>query len=76
MGCMERYAAKDMESRKVMLAPWLALAIAVRMNRLLRADVERAIHVTNVNGLNRKLPQLISWGHVWLFAPESHTLRQ
>jgi hypothetical protein len=43
---------------KVKLAPWEALAMAVRMNRLVRAEVERAMHVATVKGLNRKLQDI------------------
>jgi hypothetical protein len=41
-----------------MLAPWDALAMAVRMNMFVRAEVERARHVRTVNGLKRKLPKV------------------
>lgn len=40
---------------KVMLAPWEALAMAVKMKRFVKADVDLAMHVVMVNGLNRKL---------------------
>jgi hypothetical protein len=40
---------------QVMLAPWEALAMAVRMKRLVKAEVERAMHVAIVKGLKRKL---------------------
>ena len=40
---------------KVKLAPWEALAMAVRMKRFVRAEVERAMHVRTVKGLKRKL---------------------
>jgi hypothetical protein len=55
IGCIDRYAAKERASMKVMLAPWEALAMAVRTKRLVKDDVERAIHVATVKGLNRKL---------------------
>lgn len=55
IGCMDRYAAKDKARMKVMLAPWEALAMAVRMKRLLKADVDRAMQVAIVKGLRRKL---------------------
>ena len=38
-----------------MLAPWQALAMAVRMKRLVRLEVERDRHVARVKGLKRKL---------------------
>lgn len=44
-----------MASMKVLLAPWEALAIAVKMNRFEKAEVERARHVAMVKGLKRKL---------------------
>jgi len=50
-GCMPRYAANDRASTKVLLAPWDALAMAVRMKRFVRAEVERARHVRMVKGL-------------------------
>lgn len=40
---------------KVLLAPWEALAMAVKMNRFEKAEVERARHVAMVKGLKRKL---------------------
>jgi hypothetical protein len=40
---------------QVMLAPWEALAMAVKMNRFVKAEVERAMHVATVNGLKRTL---------------------
>ena len=40
---------------KVALRPWDALAIAVRMKRVVRADGERAMQVAMVKGLKRKL---------------------
>jgi hypothetical protein len=52
---MPRYAAKERASVKVMLAPWEALAMAVKMNMFVRAEVERARHVRTVKGLKRKL---------------------
>jgi hypothetical protein len=52
---MDRYAAKDRASIDVMLAPWDALAMAVRMKRLEKAEVDLAMHVAMVNGLKRKL---------------------
>jgi hypothetical protein len=52
---MERYAARARASTQVMLAPWEALAIAVRINRLVKAEVDRAMHVAIVKGLKRKL---------------------
>jgi hypothetical protein len=55
MGCMAKYEARAVARTKVMLAPWEALAMAVRMKRLVRADVERAMHVATVKGLKRKL---------------------
>jgi hypothetical protein len=55
IGCIDRYAAKARASMKVTLAPWDALAMAVRMKRLVKAEVERARHVATVKGLNRKL---------------------
>lgn len=58
IGCMARYAAKERASVKVMLAPWDALAMAARMNMLVRAEVERARHVRTVKGLRRKLSQV------------------
>lgn len=61
IGCMPRYAAKDRARMKVLLAPWDALAMAVRMNRFVRAEVERARHVRTVKGLNKKLPCVSSW---------------
>ena len=57
-GCMPRYAANDRASVKVMLAPWEALAMAVRMNMFVRAEVERARHVKTVNGLKRNLQRI------------------
>lgn len=60
MGCMARYEAKDRARMKVMLAPWDALAMAVKMKRLVRADVERAMHVATVKGLKRKLSRVSS----------------
>jgi hypothetical protein len=39
----------------VKLTPWEALAMAVRMKRFVRAEVERAMHVATVKGLKRKL---------------------
>ena len=42
---------------KVKLAPWEALAMAVRTKRFVRAEVERAMHVATVKGLNRKLSE-------------------
>ena len=65
MGCMERYAAKDRARMKVMLAPWEALAMAVRMKRLLKAEVDRAIHVAIVKGLRRKLYMISLWMATW-----------
>ena len=55
MGCIPRYAAKEIANMNVMLAPWEALAMAVRMNMLVMAEVERARHVRTVKGLKRKL---------------------
>lgn len=55
MGCIERYEANDNASMQVMLAPWEAFAMAVRMKRFVNAEVDRATHVAIVNGLNRKL---------------------
>jgi hypothetical protein len=55
IGCMERYAARARASTQVMLAPWEALAMAVRMNRLVKAEVDRAMQVAIVKGLKRKL---------------------
>jgi hypothetical protein len=40
---------------KVLLAPWDAFAMAVRMNRLEKAEVDRARQVAIVKGLKRKL---------------------
>jgi hypothetical protein len=40
---------------KVLLAPWDAFAMAVRMNRLEKAEVDRARLVAIVKGLKRKL---------------------
>ena len=39
----------------VMLDPWEALAMAVKMNMFVRAEVERARQVRTVKGLKRKL---------------------
>jgi len=55
IGCMAKYDAKAVASMKVKLAPWDALAMAVRMKRFVRAEVERATQVRTVKGLNRKL---------------------
>ena len=55
IGCMERYEAADRASTQVTLAPWQALAMAVRMHRLVKVEVERAMHETSAKGLNRKL---------------------
>lgn len=55
MGCMARYEAMAAASTKVKLAPCVALAMAVRMKRFVRAEVDCAIHVATVNGLKRKL---------------------
>lgn len=52
---MPRYAATERASVKVMLAPWEALAMAVKMNMFVRAEVERARQVRTVKGLKRKL---------------------
>jgi len=52
---MERYAAEAIARVEVLLAPWAAFAMAVRMKRLERAEVERARHVAIVKGLKRKL---------------------
>lgn len=52
---MEKYEAKAVDRMKVKLAPWEALAMAVRMKRFVRAEVERAMHVRTVKGLKRKL---------------------
>jgi hypothetical protein len=52
---MARYDAKARESRNVKLAPWHALAMAASMKRFVKAEVERAMHVAIVKGLNRKL---------------------
>ena len=52
---MAKYDAKAVASIKVKLAPWDALAMAVIMKRLVRAEVERATQVRTVNGLKRKL---------------------
>jgi hypothetical protein len=52
---MPRYAANERASVKVMLAPWEALAMAVKMNRFVGAEVERARQVRTVKGLKRKL---------------------
>ena len=41
-----------------MLAPWAAELIASRMKRLLNEVVERAMQVTIVKGLNKKLETL------------------
>jgi hypothetical protein len=41
---------------KVLLAPWEAFAMAVRMNKLEKAEVDRARQVAMVKGLNRNLP--------------------
>jgi hypothetical protein len=51
IGCMPRYAANERASMKVLLAPWEALAMAVRMKRFVRAEVERARQVRTVKGL-------------------------
>ena len=51
IGCMPRYAANESASMKVLLAPWDALAMAVRMKRFVMAEVERARHVRTVKGL-------------------------
>jgi hypothetical protein len=61
IGCMDRYAAKDRASMKVMLAPWDALAMAVKMKRFVKAEVDRAMHVAMVNGLRRKLFVVSTW---------------
>ena len=55
IGCIAEYEANAVARIKVKLAPCDALAMAVRMKRFVRADVERAIHVRTVKGLNRKL---------------------
>jgi hypothetical protein len=55
IGCMERYEAAAKASTQVTLAPWQALAMAVRMHRLVSVEVERAIHEARAKGLNRKL---------------------
>lgn len=61
---------------KVTLVPWDALAIAVRMKRLVKAEVERARHVATVNGLNRKLQRVsmvsmpTEWCHTQLLEPD------
>lgn len=55
IGCMERYAAKAAARMKVVLAPWEALAMAVRINRFVSAEVDRARHVAIVKGFKRKL---------------------
>lgn len=55
IGCIDRYAAKERASMKVMLAPWEAFAMAVKMKRVVKDDVDRAMHVATVKGLNRKL---------------------
>lgn len=52
---MDRYAAEAMAKINVLLAPWAAFAMAVRMKRFERAEVERARHVAIVKGLKRKL---------------------
>ena len=54
MGCMDRYEAKAVARIKVKLAPWAALAMAVRTKRLVRAEGERARQVARVKGLKRK----------------------
>jgi hypothetical protein len=61
IGCMERYAAKARAKVQVMLAPWEALAMAVRTNRLVKAEVDRAMHVAIVKGLKRKLSVVSTW---------------
>ena len=53
-GCMAKYEAKAVARMKVKLAPWDAFAMAVRMKRLVRAEVERAMQVATVKGLNKK----------------------
>lgn len=52
---MAKYEAKAVARMNVKLAPCEALAMAVRMKRLVSAEVERAMHVATVKGLNRKL---------------------
>ena len=42
-----------MAKTKVTLAPWEAFAIAVSIVTLVMADVDRAMHVATVKGLNR-----------------------
>lgn len=55
IGCMLRYAANETASMKVLLTPCDAFAMAVRMDRFVRAEVERARHVRTVKGLYKKL---------------------
>lgn len=54
-GCIAKYEAKAVARMKVKLAPREAFAMAVRMKRLVRAEVERAMQVAKVKGLNKKL---------------------
>jgi hypothetical protein len=49
----------------VLLAPWEAFAMAVKMNRLEKAEVDRARHVAIVKGLKRKL-FMVSTRLVWV----------
>ena len=55
MGCKERYDAKESAKMNVMLAPCAAFANAVRMKKLVSAEVGLAMQVAMVNGLNKKL---------------------
>lgn len=50
---MDRYEAIAVAKMKVMLAPCDALDSAVRTNRLVNAEVDRARHVATVKGLKR-----------------------
>lgn len=55
---MAKYEAKATARMKVKLAPREAFAMAVRINRLVRAEVDRAMQVATVKGLNKKL---VTW---------------
>lgn len=52
-----------MASRNVAPAPWQALAMAVRMKRLVKVVVERAMQVARVKGLNKKLSTVSTHRH-------------
>lgn len=65
-----------MAKTNVMPAPWDAFAIAVRMKRLLRADVDREMHVAIVKGLKRYLPRVspeLIESHVYEHVPRSNS---